>query len=138
MELIAKGAEFFHKSAAEDRLSPYHLEAGIAFLYTRKEDTPDKWQNILKLYDQLLLLNYSAVAALNRTYALSKVKGKAIAIAEAEKLNLASNPYYYTLLGEVYKEFDLVKANGHLRKALSLAKTTSDKRTVKEKILRSE
>jgi len=56
------------------------------------------------LHNQLLVIEYSPIAALNRTYALSKVKGKAAAITEAEKLDLVSNHFYFVLLGELYKD----------------------------------
>ena len=59
---------------------------------------------------------------------------KAIAIVEAEKLNLADNHFYYTLLGELYKDIDNDKAKQYFKKALSLAKTRTDKDTIQWKI----
>jgi predicted RNA polymerase sigma factor len=44
---------------------------------------------------QSLFTNYSPVSALNRTYALSKVKGAATAISEAERLSLSGNRFYH-------------------------------------------
>ena len=73
-ELITKGAYFLKSSARGNNLSKYHLEASIAYWHTVKEDTKEKWENILQLYNQLLQLQYSSIAALNRTYALSKAK----------------------------------------------------------------
>ena len=87
-ELISKGAYFLHKASHGNKLSKYHLEASIAYWYTIKADSKEKWESILQLYNQLLQLEYSPVAALNRTYALSKANGKAQAIIEAEKLQL--------------------------------------------------
>lgn len=126
-ELITEGAYFFHKSARGDKLSKYHLEAGIAYWHTIKEDMIEKWENILQLYNQLLQLQYSPVAALNRAYAISKARGKKEAITEAEKLKLEDNHLYHSLLGELYKDVDHKKAMEHLRKAISLAKSEADK-----------
>jgi RNA polymerase sigma-70 factor (ECF subfamily) len=135
-DLIAKGAYHLHRASRGNQLTKYHLEASIAYWHTIKQDTSEKWENILQLYNKLLVLEYSPIAALNRTYALSKVKGKTKAIAEAEKLNLTSNHYYYTLLGELYLEIDHKKAKENLAKALSLAITRGDKQIIQSKINR--
>jgi RNA polymerase sigma-70 factor (ECF subfamily) len=99
-----------------------------------KEDSSEKWENILGLYNHLLQVEYSPIAALNRTFALAKVKGKQEAIIEAEKLQLTSNHYYYVLLGELYKNLDNKKAKGNFEVAYSLAKTQTDKQTIKKKL----
>jgi len=133
-ELIAKGAYYLHQAAQGNRISKYHLEATIAYWNTQKEDSKEKWENILQLYNRLLQLEYSPVAALNRTYALSKANGKQQAITEAEKLNLAGNHFYFTLLGELYTGIDSNKAKENFQKAISLAKTHTDKQTIQRKI----
>ena len=133
-ELISKGVYFLHQASQGNGLSKYHLEASIAYWHTIKADTKEKWETILQLYNQLLITEYSPIAALNRTYALSKANGKAEAIAEAEKLNLADNHFYFTLLGELYTDIDNKKAKQNFQKALSLAKTQTDKQTIQKKI----
>jgi RNA polymerase sigma factor (sigma-70 family) len=133
-ELIAKGVYFLKKASQGSQISKYHVEANIAYWLTIKTDTKEKWQNVLQLYNQLLIKEYSPIAALNRTYALSKVKGNAEAIVEAEKLDLAGNHFYYTLLGELYKDIDKKKAKINLHKAFLLAKTNTDKQTIQNKI----
>jgi predicted RNA polymerase sigma factor len=133
-ELITEGKYFLNCSAKGNTISKYHLEASIAYWHTIKEDTKEKWENILQLYNHLLQIEYSPIAALNRTYALSKANSKEEAIAEAEKLNLLSNHYYFTLLGELYREIDSNKARQNFQKALSLAKTKTDKLTIRTKL----
>lgn len=132
--LIEKGGYFLNRASQGSQLSKYHLEAGIAYWHTIKADTPEKWENILHLYNQLLMLEYSPIAALNRTFALSKVHGKTIAIAEAEKLKLLDNPYYFTLLGTLYKDIDVIKAKENLKKAYALARTKADKQVIQKQI----
>ncbi len=133
-ELISKGIFFINKASQGKIISKYHLEASIAYWHTIKADTKEKWESILLLYNQLLQIEYSPVAALNRTFALSKVYGKQEAIKEAEKLQLTNNHYYYTLLGELYKDINNTKAKQYFEAAYSLAKTQTDKRTIKKKI----
>ncbi|EMJ99343.1 MULTISPECIES: RNA polymerase sigma factor [unclassified Leptospira] len=133
-DLIAKGEIFLNKAASGTLLTKYHLEAGIAYWHTQKEDTKEKWENILQLYNRLLQLQYSPIAALNRTYALSKANSKEEAIIEAEKLNLIENHFYFALLGELYLDIDRSKSEENFRKALSLAKTSHDKSSIQKKI----
>jgi RNA polymerase sigma factor (sigma-70 family) len=133
-ELISKGVYFLHQAAGGNEISKYHLEAGIAYWHTTKADTKEKWESILQLYNHLLQIQYSPIAALNRTYALSKANGKHEAIIEAEKLKLLNNHFYFTLLGELYVDIDSCKAKMNFEKALLLAKTNTDKDTIKRKV----
>ena len=118
VDLISKGGYFLNCSATGDKISKYHLEANIAYWNTQKENTREKWENILQFYNSLLQIEYSPIAALNRTYALSKANGKQAAIIEAEKLQLTDNHFYFTILGELYTAIDNSKAQQNLEKAL--------------------
>jgi len=134
MELISKGAFYLHQASQGNTVSKYHIEAHIAYWLTIKKDTPEKWEKTVQLYNQLLQIEYSPVAALNRTYVLSKVYGKEKAIAEAEKLQLINNHFYFTLLGELYTDIDNKKAVENFENAMVLAKTNTDKEMLIKKI----
>jgi RNA polymerase sigma-70 factor (ECF subfamily) len=133
-EWISKGGYFLSCSASGNKLSKYHLEAGIAYWHTQKKSTKEKWENILQLYNQLLQIEYSPVVALNRTYALSRANGKQQAIVEAENLQLTGNHFYFILLGELYTDIDHAKAKLHYEQALTLAKTPADKQAIQKKL----
>lgn len=133
-DLVSKGGYFLNCAASGNKLSKYHLEAGIAYWNTQKDDTKEKWENILQLYNRLLQVEYSPIAALNRTYALSKANGKQEAIIEAEKLHLADNQFYFALLGELYTGIDSLEAKRNFQKALSLAKTPADRQAIQKKM----
>jgi len=135
-ELIIKGIYFLHEASKGNEISKYHIEASIAYWHTIKSDTKEKWENILQLYNKLLQIEYSPIAALNRTYALSKANSKQEAIIEAEKLNLSDNHFYFALLGELYTGIDNKKAKEKFQKALQLAKTVTDKKTIQMKVER--
>jgi predicted RNA polymerase sigma factor len=109
-ELIMKGEYYLNQASQGNKISKYHLEAGIAYWHTIKADIKEKWENILQLYNQLLLIEYSPIAALNRTYALAKVNGKKEAIIEAEKIKLTNNHLYHSLLGELYTKLRRVRS----------------------------
>jgi RNA polymerase sigma factor (sigma-70 family) len=135
-ELIAKGMQYLEQSAQGEEVSSFHLEAGIAFCHCEKEETEEKWNNILHYYDLLLQLNDSPVVMLNGVYAVYKVRGKKEAVTELEDLRVENNHFYFTLLGELYTGIDNVKAAQSFQKALALAKTETDKQTLEAKMLK--
>lgn len=132
--LIKKGMHFLGQSAQGKEISSYHLEARIAYWHCIKEDTPEKWEDILHLYDQLLRVNYSPNVALNRVYALYKVEGSQTALAEAEQLSIEDNHFYFVLLGELTSNTDPERSKTYFEKALSLAKIQPEKQVIREKI----
>jgi RNA polymerase sigma factor (sigma-70 family) len=129
-ELIWQGRHFLNQASTGDWLSRYHLEAGIAYWHTLKEDTAEKWENILQLYNKLLTFQYSPIAALNRIFALAKARGKEQAIVEAEKLRLSDNHFYYLLLGNMYTGIDNKAALKHFETAQGIARSAADKLTI--------
>ncbi len=135
-ELITKGIYFLHKASQGSSISKYHLEAGIAYWqdWQKRRYKRKNGRTFLQLYNRLLQIEYSPVAALNRTYALSKTNGKLQAITEAEKLQLTNNHYYYTLLGELYEGIDNIQSKQNFETAYTLAKTQTDKQVIKKKI----
>ena len=133
-DLIGKGGFFLNRAAKGEKLSRYHLEAGIAYWQTRKEDTPEKWENILDYYNRLLQMAYSPAAALNRTYALFRVRGAQEAIVEAEKLELTDHPLYFLLLGELNSGNDSEKAMRCYQQAQSLTRSKAGRQAIQKKI----
>jgi RNA polymerase sigma factor (sigma-70 family) len=134
-ELISRGTNYLICASQGEDLTRYHLEAAIAFWHTQKADTIEKWESILQLYNKLLILEYSPMAALNRTYALAKADGKEAAIIEAEKLTQLTNSHlYHSLLGYLYTSVDNEQALQNLQSALKLAKTNEEKNRIRKNI----
>lgn len=132
-DLINQGMHFLELSAKGDEISSYHLEARIASLHCTEENNTDKWEQILNLYDKLLLVNYSPSVVLNRMFALYKAKGALEALTETEELNF-NNHFYFLLLGELYRSIDGEKAKLNFQKAYSLAKTDIEREGIQRKI----
>lgn len=137
-ELVTRGEYYMNLASTGNELSRYHLEAAIAYWHTIHADTKEKWENILQLYNRLLQIEYSPIAALNRTYALSKANSKTEAIVEAEKLGLTNHHLYHSLLGELYADIDNGKSIVHFKTALSLARSSADKMLVSNRIAQLE
>jgi len=131
-ELIARGQVFLKAAATGSNASKYHFEAAIAYWHTMKSG--EKWEKILQLYNQLLVIEYSPAAALNRTYALSKANGKAEAVVEAEKLKLTGNYLYHCLLGYLYTGVNNTIAINNYAIALMLTKAKPDRTKIESYI----
>ena len=127
--LIDKGNYYLVNASKGNEITKYHLEAGIAYWHTSLTDE-NKWKYILQLYNQLIIIEYSPISALNRSFAFSKVYGKLKALHEIEPLNLTENNYYHSLLGYLYTGINEEKAIHHYVKAISLTKSRTDKVTL--------
>lgn len=132
--LIHQGLHFLQLSATGNRVSSYHIEARIASWHCIREDSQEKWDNILLLYDQLLVINFSPGVALNRIYALYKAKGSGPALKSALEQELPQNHFYWLLLGELQSSTDPQQAAQYLNNALRLAKTAAEQKGIMEKI----
>ena len=132
-ELIHRGNYYLVKACEGSQVSKYHLEAGIAYWHTTPTDE-NKWEYILRLYNQLIIIEYSSIIALNRAFAYGKVYGKEKAIVEAEKLGLEDNHYYHELLGYLYTDIDNQKAIAHYQKAVTLSKSPNERATLQKQI----
>jgi len=131
--LIEKGNYYLINACSKNQISKYHLEAAIAYWHITPTDQ-NKWQHILQLYNQLILIEYSPITALNRTFAFANIYGHDKAIPEAEKLQLTDNNYYHGLLGYLYAGTDTDKAISHYKQAILLTKSNTERRLLTEKI----
>lgn len=133
--LIERGNYYLVNACIGNEVSKYHLEAGIAYWHTTPTDQ-SKWQHILTLYNQLILIEYSPVIALNRIFAFGKVYGHKKAVAEAEKLNLVESNYYQELLGYLHSDTNIAKAIEHYEQAIKLTRSKTEKKTLGREIER--
>lgn len=133
-ELIQKGSHYLNAAAVGNAASKYHFEAAIAYWHTRPEESQERWERILQLYNQLLQLEYSPIIALNRTYSLAMVKGKKAALKEAKKIDLDKNHLYHSLLATLYEGENDQRCIEHLKQALSLCRTDMERRLLEKRL----
>lgn len=132
-ELIKKGEEYLKKSADGNQVSKYHIEAAIAYWHTTEHQ--NKWANILQLYNRLLIIEYSPIIAMNRTYALAMANSVEEALVEAKKLKLNNNHYYYSLMAELHQlNNNIDEEIKNLNKALKLATKKFEQELIKQKL----
>ena len=95
-ELIGEGLALIDKALRHRRPGPYQVQAAIAGVHAhaaRPEDTD--WAEIDRLYALLERLQPSPVVTLNRTVAVSKVRGPAAALEMIEPLGERLSGYFH-------------------------------------------
>jgi RNA polymerase sigma-70 factor (ECF subfamily) len=140
-KMIADGLEFLLASASGTEVSEYHLEAEIASQHclAASFETTD-WELILDSYELLIKKRSSPIVALNRVFALAKVKGPETALAELESLQGNEldgyYPYHLTAAELLEQTGSFEQAALSYRTALRLTKNSSVQKFVEKKLSR--
>lgn len=130
--LIQRGLCHLAASTGGDTASEYHLQATISACHClATDDASTDWKRVLSLYDKLLVIKPSPIAALNRAVAVAKVHGPSKAIAMIKTLlethSLDSYPLAHAVLGDLeIRRRQPVAAASHFERALKLTKVTSE------------
>lgn len=136
--LIALGLDHLQRSAAGEELTIWHLRAEIASLHAvTRSTTETDWPRIAAVYDQVVMIDGSPMAALARAVAIGHARG---AMAGLEAVNaclplLVASPYGHaaaaTFLIDLQREGE---ARTHLERALALARTTPERRLMERRL----
>ena len=98
--LVAEGRELVRACLRRGRPGPYQIQAAIQAVHT---DEPTDWAQVVALYDQLLALAPTPVAALNRAVAVAEVDGPAAALALVEPLPLERLHVYHAVRADLLR-----------------------------------
>jgi len=139
-ELINIGIEYLNKGTESESVSIYQILAAISAnhcIAPAFEDT--NWEEILKLYNSLLLVEDGPIIRLNRSVALSMVKGNKIAIDELlklkEKTDIDKYHLFHSTLAEFYlKDDDIEAATSSLKNAISHTNNQRDIAFIEKKL----
>jgi RNA polymerase sigma-70 factor, ECF subfamily len=94
--LIAEGQVIVRQCLRRNQPGPYQIQAAIHAVHSDTAAGSDTdWDQILRLYDQLLAVAPSPVAALNRAVAVAEVDGPAAALDLVDGLAPANLGGYY-------------------------------------------
>ncbi|HEX2092899.1 MAG TPA: sigma-70 family RNA polymerase sigma factor [Longimicrobiaceae bacterium] len=138
--MVARGLAHLERAAEGEDLTPLHLEAGIAAAHaTAPSYEATDWPYILSLYDALLAVKPSPVAALNRAVALSMVEGAGAglrAVAEvADHPSLAAYPLLHAVRGDLHARLgEAEPAAEAYRRALELPLSEPDRGLLRRKL----
>ena len=142
-KLIAKGMKYLEKSASGDKLSEYHLQAGISYFYATAENFEKiEWGKILNLYNLLYKMNGSAIVGLNRAIVVSQLLGAETAIDEIKKLankssgeRLENYYLYHSTLGELhFQTGNYSEAKTCFEKAIRMTSSEIEKKLLHGKL----
>ena len=138
--MIQRGIQCLGHAAHGNALSEYHLEAGIAACHsTAPDDAGTNWPRILALYDQLLTLTSSPVAAMNRAVAVARVHGAQAGMvaldAITDRSKLESYHLFHVIRGTFTAELGHHSAAlTHFRQAGNLATLPAERDFIARRI----
>ncbi|MFJ4894119.1 RNA polymerase sigma factor [Streptomyces sp. NPDC088788] len=102
--LIAEGQDLVRRCLRRNRPGPYQIQAAVNAVHS---DAPTAaatdWDQIRRLYDQLLALAPSPVVALNRAVAVAETEGPGTALALVEDLDLAGYPAFHAVRADLLR-----------------------------------
>ncbi|MDQ3340113.1 MAG: sigma-70 family RNA polymerase sigma factor [Myxococcota bacterium] len=100
--LIAEGHALVRRCLARDEPGPYQIQAAINAVHADAATAADTaWPQIVALYDQLLAIAPTPIAALNRAVAVAEVEGPAVALAIVAELALDDYYLFHAIRGEL-------------------------------------
>ncbi len=131
-ELIGQGRMFLQQAAAGHSISPFHLEAAIAFEHCIAVNFDStNWKQILGHYDILYKVKPNAIVGLNRAVVVAEVSGGRAGLNALNDIpDLATLSGYYLLpaiRGDFYSRTgDLAKAKKCFADALACARSSAE------------
>jgi RNA polymerase sigma-70 factor, ECF subfamily len=124
-DLIAEGQAIVRACLRLGHPGPYQVQAAINAVHSDAPTAADTdWRQILQLYDQLLALAPSPVAALNRAVALAEVEGPGTALIALADLGLESYYLYHAIRADLLRRLGR-KADAALAYEAAIALTAN-------------
>ena len=128
--MIDEGQELVRACLRRNRPGPYQIQGAIAAVHAdagRADDTD--WEQIVALYDQLLVFVPTPIVSLNRAIAVSETGEVAAALEELDRLDLADYHLYHAARGDFLERLgrnqDAAEAFAHAR-SLTINETERD------------
>jgi RNA polymerase sigma-70 factor, ECF subfamily len=103
-DLIAEGHDIVRACLRRNQPGPYQIQAAINAVHSDAVTAADTdWRQILQLYDQLLQVAPTPVAALNRAVAVAEVDGPQAALAGLEDLDLDGYYLFHAIRADLLR-----------------------------------
>lgn len=106
-ERIAEGQALVRHCLQRNEPGPYQIQAAINAVHSDASaaDAVD-WGQILRLYDQLLSLQPTAIVALNRAVAVAEVEGAQAALALVDELDLNGYHLFHAIRADLLRRLN--------------------------------
>jgi RNA polymerase sigma-70 factor (ECF subfamily) len=103
-ELVAEGQDLVRECLRRNRPGPYQIQAAINAVHSDAPSTAaTDWAQIVALYDQLMAVAPSPMAALNRAVAVAEVSGPAAGLALVEGLDLSRQHLFHAVRADLLR-----------------------------------
>ena len=141
-EQIAEGVGLVEKALSSRRFGAYTLQAAIAALHAEAESTAaTDWRQIVALYNQLVRIQPSPVAYLNRAVAIAMCDGPEAGLkhidAVLEHGELANYYLAHSARAELYRRLGrTAEARASYERALALTQQEPERQFLQERIRR--
>jgi RNA polymerase sigma factor (sigma-70 family) len=128
-ELVAEGQELVRRCLRRGAPGPYQIQAAINAVHSDAADASDTaWDQIVQLYDQLLVFTPTPVVALNRAVAVAEVDGPAAGLALVDDLDLGNYYLFHAIRADLLKRLNrLPEALAAYDAAIPLAPNTAER-----------
>jgi len=139
-EQIAEGVGLVEKALRSRRFGPYTLQAAIAAVHAEAESTAaTDWRQIVALYNQLVRIQPSPVAYLNRAVAIAMCDGPEAGLkhidAVLEHGELANYYLAHSARAELYRRLGrTAEARASYERALALTQQEPERQFLQERI----
>ena len=105
--LIDEGHALVRRCLAGNRPGPFQIQAAINAVHTDALDASmTDWSQIVRLYNQLLVLTPSPIVELNRAVAVAELDGPEVALAIVDRLDLHGYPPFHVTRAELLRRLE--------------------------------
>jgi RNA polymerase sigma-70 factor (ECF subfamily) len=138
--LIARGLAHLAASATGDRMSRWHLEAGIACEHAVAPSVRETaWGRIVSFYDLLMTQSPGPIVALNRALAVAErdgvEEGRRQLVAVADEKKLARYPFYWAALADLQRRADEHgEARSSYERAIELSRSPAERASYRRRL----
>jgi RNA polymerase sigma-70 factor (ECF subfamily) len=138
--MIAEGADLVERALLSRRFGPYTLQAAIAAVHAHAESAAETdWEEIVGLYDVLLLAAPSPVVELNRAVAVAMRDGPEAGLALIDAILARGDLADYHLAHSARAEFcrrlgRTAEARTSYRLALELTQQSAERRFLERRL----
>ena len=138
--LIERGLAHLAASATGDRMSRWHLEAGIACEHAVAPSVRETgWGRIVALYDLLMAQSPGPIVALNRALAVAErdgvEEGQRQLVAVAGEKKLTRYPFYWAALADLQRRADRHgEARSSYERAMELSRSPAERASYRRRL----
>jgi RNA polymerase sigma factor (sigma-70 family) len=138
--LIERGLAHLAASATGDRMSRWHLEAGIACEHAVAPSVGETaWDRIVAFYDLLMAQSAGPIVALNRALAVAErdgvEEGQRQLVAVADEKKLAGYPFYWAALADLQRRADRHgEARSSYERAIELSRSPAERASYRRRL----